>query len=155
MESIDEALGALDEIWKVNGKGLQRLEVGLRLWHCGCSPTHLDLRDDLMLWTTRNEEERLHYAGIAKQQGAREKLSAALLELAVVRPLRAADFNRASLGEFTMKHCDANHDAMKAVVRAWCLLREFEAVVRINGGEHEVAVARPRSSLTLISSMPL
>jgi hypothetical protein len=73
----------------------------------------------------------------------------------VKRPLRAADFNLASLVLFTQGHCDNCHHLMKKMLREWCLANGFAAAVRLNQDPDEVVIVRPAGDLNVVDAQPL
>ncbi|MFN7816286.1 MAG: hypothetical protein ACK5OQ_08550, partial [Burkholderiales bacterium] len=72
-----------------------------------------------------------------------------------VRELRLADFGKASMGNFTEKFCNAEHDLMKRAVLAWIRRRGFDGIVSINGGADEVVISRPVADLEQIAEEQL
>jgi hypothetical protein len=155
MKVTPRQLLALTEIWKTNGSRTCVLPEGTLLWHCGHIPSTAEVDDFEMLWTTRDALKSEDYAGVARNTDGRDLRAATRVDLLVSNDLAAADFNKASLQDFTIALCDCRHDTMKSALRAWCIEYGFEAIVSINGGIDEVAIVQPRTHLTIVTTTSL
>lgn len=153
--SSQSILDALKRIWTVAGSSASVLPAGQHLWHCGRISTSDAIDNHRTLFTTRLESNRLKYAGFAGYASDWTDPPPSAIELVVRRDLIAADFAGASLLEFTRDHCDGRHTLMSLALREWCLCYGFDAIVRLNGADDEVAVATPRASLEIVSTCPL
>ena len=138
----------LTSIWIDNNSRTFTLNTGTVLWHAGRIPEQKDIKNHKLLFTTRNEGHKDHYVGNAKAHEEESGCPPAKIELTIQRNLYAADFNCASLGEFQSRHF-INHGGLKAALREWCIENGFEAIVRINRGEHEVAIVYPATDLKI------
>ena len=155
MQHKNRVLAALTAIWEAAGSKSQQLEAGQQLWHCGEVVTTADLDDERALWTTRDEALQDNYAGWAKESARLGAKPAHKATLATQRELRAADFDSASLLEFTATYCEAQHGNMKRAVRDWMLAKGFDAIVRLNRDPSEVVLAKPRSQAAVIGAAAL
>lgn len=154
--SIAIRLNTLSDIWaRVGNSAIETLPMGTAVWHSGHIPSMTDMDDKRALWTTRSEAHNSDYVGTARETAKWRNAQPTRLALETVRTLNCADFNSASLHNFTMEQCDCNHDLMKQSVRAWCVENGFDAIVRLNSDPTEVVFAYPRSSLRLMAALAL
>ncbi len=155
MQGMTAALAVLTAIWQASGSKSLQLQAGQQLWHCGEVVTTADLDDERALWTTRDEELQDYYAGWAKESARLGAKPAHKATLATETELRAADFDSASVLDFTATYCGAQHGQMKRIVRDWMLAQGFDAIVRLNRDPSEVVLARPRSQAAVIGAVAL
>jgi hypothetical protein len=146
---------AIDVIWSENGSGVIRLPKGTSLWHAGLVGPQQPLNDERGLWLTNESSLRHNYSECAGQYARQIGAAAFLREFQTVRELRLADFGKASMGNFTEKFCNAEHDLMKRAVLAWIRRRGFDGIVSINGGADEVVISRPVADLEQIAEEQL
>lgn len=146
---------AILAIWASTGSVEVTLDTGTLLWHGGTVATAAGLINTNSLWCTKDPSQATHYDGWAIEDAKRKGVTAHRLELALVRPLKMADFGYSSLLQFTANHCKGSHDAMKTALRAWCLQRGFDGAVNLNSNESEVVVCTPGVDLSLVSSTQL
>lgn len=148
-------LNALSAIWQEYGSLRGSLPQGTALWHCGHIPNRAAIDDGRMLWTTCNSVKGSLYGPTALSAVPFLNAPAFKLALVALRDLNVADFASASLGDFTYRLCNAQHDGMKQALRAWCGANGFDGVVSINGDADEVAVVKPRTDLDVLNALAL
>lgn len=156
--SSQTILDALKRIWADAGGAATVLPAGQHLWHCGRISASDAIDNHRTLWTTRDPANRMKYAGLAGRDSQHADWTdppPAAIQLRIRRDLIAADFAGASLFDFTREHCDCSHKLMSLALREWCLCYGFDAVVRLNRADDEVAVATPRTSLEVVACTPL
>ncbi|MDT8992700.1 hypothetical protein RQP54_17645 [Curvibacter sp. APW13] len=147
-----EQASALLAIWSVSGAVIVTLGPGTLIWHEGIIASATDIIDEKALWCTRNQAKATRYAIIAKEWAQTNNCSAHRLCLRVRRPLKMADFDGASMNDFTLRYCDVNHGKMKAALRAWCLQHALDGVVNVGGDADEVVICRPATELDIDSN---
>jgi hypothetical protein len=147
---------AITQIWTNSAqRRIDFLPPGMPLWHCGHISSFGDVDANKALWTTRSFEKRLTYENSARENAKFAGGHATFLSLELKRPLKVGNFNKASLLDFTVKHCNAQHDTMKQALRQWCLFEGLDGVVSLNHDEDEVVVAHPAADLVFLSFAPL
>lgn len=146
---------ALLAVWAVTGSRVTTFQAGTQLWHGGTIASSNDLDNTKAIWCTYAQANASDYDNWAIGDAQRKGVTAHRLTLELRRPLKIADFGRASLNSFTQKHCNFNHDAMKAALRAWCLSQGFDGVVNLNGDPFEFVVCQPADALSILSSVQL
>jgi len=151
-----QAIGELSRIWQAStGSRIEMIERGTRLWHCGRIETHEQMDDGKGLWAMRNAERCDEYKGFAYSKSDSNNNEPTMLELEVLRKLRAADFGLVSLFDFAVNFCESDHNVLKDVLREWMLDNELHAVVGANKNGDEVVLARPRSDTVVVATCRL
>ncbi|MBU85128.1 MAG: hypothetical protein CL544_10045 [Alcanivorax sp.] len=146
---------SLTRIWSDGGEIRETMPEGTTLWHGGTISTADGMDDARSLWCTRNDNCADHYDGWARQDGQQAGLQPYRLTLTTSRALELANFGGASLHQFTLEHCDNQHDRMKAALRDWCLANSFDGVLNINCGPDEAVICRPAQVLVVKDAVPL
>ena len=155
-QPITTASQALTDIWLNNSNcAIDFIDIGTELWHCGRIPSFEHIENNLALWTTRNPDHQDHYVGSAKSPNSFRPYQPTKMKLSTLRNLKAADFNTASLLDFTVQHCATNHQIMKETLRAWCVDQGLDAVVSINRGPDEVVIIYPADDLKIVDTASL
>lgn len=153
-QPMTPAIQALTDIWLKNSNyAIQVIDIGTELWHCGRIPTSEHIENNNALWTTRNADHQNHYVGSAKSPNSFRPYQPTKLQLSTLRKLKAADFNTASLLDFTVQHCATNHQIMKETLRAWCVGQGLDAIVSINRGPDEVVIVYPADDLKIVNTV--
>lgn len=148
-----EAREALDQIHALAGGTITALPAGLDLWHCGLYQNIPFFNADMALWTMKgngksNYEAWARYAGKITADKAKKPFS---VQLRTLNGLKALDFRKASLHDFTVEQANADHNLMKSFLRQWAMGRGHFAVVALNGDEDEVALMRPTIDAEIVS----
>ena len=155
-QPITTAAQALTDIWLTNSSSaIKFIDIGTELWHCGRIPSSEHIDNNLALWTSCNPDHQDHYVGSARSPDFIRAHPPTKLRLSTVRKLKAADFNTASLLDFTKRHCSTNHQIMKETLRAWCVDNGLDAVVSINRGPDEVVIIYPADDLKIVDAVSL
>ena len=102
-----------------------------------------------------NRRKKDYYNGLAKGDAERCGKTPFLQEFETARDLRLAHFNRASMAQFTVSHCDCDHDRMKSLVVTWIGKRDLDGIISINGDDDEVVVCRPVIELKQVAETAL
>ncbi len=148
-------LNALTLVWLGTGSRRLTLPKDTQLWHCGHIRNRAAIDDGKMLWTTCSPVKGSLYRPTALNGAPHVNMPAMKLDLVTLNDLSAADFDKASLVAFTYNLCEAQHDGMKDALRAWCIAKEFDSVVSINGDADEVAIVKPKSNVDVVSALRL